>query len=252
MRASRQVMLMSFTLAFAFVSFAPIAAAEPKDEVEPLQPKAAEGNEAIKAPPKVNPGPSANELETWRQAIVHTKRPRKACLTAKYPATAWTEVPCIKPPNTPFLRAKGIRPLNVGNGTDFSAQPASGLISEADGSFDQVTGVTSEFMLLNGKQSPGVFSLQLNTQIGFPTSACGQVSGCTGWQQFIFSNGGCGGNGSACAYIQSWLFGFGSTCPSGWSGGFGGLSYQQRECGDIRPDRGQSIGDRETHRPSQQ
>lgn len=189
---------------------------------EPLQPKAAEGNEAIKGPPKVNPGPSANELETWRQAIVHTKRPRKGCFTAKYPATAWTEVPCIKPPNTPFLRAKGIRPLNVGNGTDFSAQPASGLISEADGSFDQVTGVTSEFMLLNGKQSPGVFSLQLNTQIGFPTSACGQVSGCTGWQQFIFSNGGCGGNGSACAYIQSWLFGFGSTCPSGWSASSGG------------------------------
>lgn len=113
----------------------------------------------------------------------------------------------IKPPNTPFSR-----PSTVGNGTDFSAQPASGLISEADRLFDQVTGITSEYMLLNGKQSTGVFSLQLNTQT-FTTSACGQASSCTGWQQFIFSNGGCGGNGSACAYIQSWLFGYGSTCP---------------------------------------
>lgn len=109
---------------------------------------------------KVNPTPSANQLESWRQSIVHTKRPRKACFTAKYPDTTWTEVPCIKPPNTPFLRASGTRPLTVvGNGSDFSAQPASGFISEADGLFDKVTGVTSEYMLLNGKQSPGVFSL---------------------------------------------------------------------------------------------
>jgi hypothetical protein len=197
----------------------------PSASDEPMHPAAkpetAQGNQAAKAPPKLNPTPSADQLESWRQAIVHTKRPRKACFTAKYPATAWTEVPCIKPPNTPFLHARGIRPSTVGNGTDFSAEPASGLISEADGLFDQVTGVTSEYMLLNGKQSPGVFSLQLNTQT-FMTSACGQVSGCTGWQQFIFSNGGCGGNGSACAYIQSWLFNFGSTCPSGWTAAFGG------------------------------
>jgi hypothetical protein len=199
-----------------------LAASDEPPQMHPApKPETAQGNQATKAPPKVNPTPSANELESWRQAIVHTKRPRKACFTAKYPATAWTEVPCIKPPNTPFLRARGIRPSTVGNGTDFSAQPASGLISEADGLFDQVTGVTSEYMLLNGKQSPGVFSLQLNTQM-FTTSACGQTSGCTGWQQFIFSNGGCGGNGSACAYIQSWLFGYGSTCPPGWSGSFGG------------------------------
>jgi hypothetical protein len=76
---------------------------------------------------KVNPTPSANQLESRRQAIVHTKRPRKACFTAKYPDTTWTEVPCIKPPNTPFLRASGIRPLTVvGNGTDFSARLRQG------------------------------------------------------------------------------------------------------------------------------
>ncbi len=198
-------------------------ASAPKEpaQVHPTpKPKAAQGNETTKAPPRANPAPSANQLERWRQTIVRTKRPRKACFTAKYPATTWTEVPCVRPPQIPFLRARGVRPLNVGNGTDFSADPASGFISEADGLFDKVTGVTSEYMLLNGNQSPNVFSLQLNTQV-LSTSACGQTSGCQGWQQFIFSNGGCGGNGSACAYIQTWLFNFGSTCPSGWNSGFG-------------------------------
>lgn len=71
----------------------PSASDEPPQMHPAPKPKTAQGNQATKAPPKVNPGPSANELETWRQAIVHTKRPRKACFTAKYPATAWTEVP---------------------------------------------------------------------------------------------------------------------------------------------------------------
>jgi hypothetical protein len=120
----------------------PSASDEPPLMHSAPKPKTTQGNQA-KVPPKVNPTPSANELESWRQAIVHTKRPRKACFTAKYPDTTWTEVPCIKPPNTPFLRASGTRPLTVvGNGSDFSAQPASGLISEADGLFDKVTGVT--------------------------------------------------------------------------------------------------------------
>ena len=85
-----------------------LAASDEPPQMHPApKPETEQRNQATKAPPKVNPRPSANELETWRQAIVHTKRPRKACFTAKYPATAWTEVPCIKPPNTPFLRARG-------------------------------------------------------------------------------------------------------------------------------------------------
>jgi hypothetical protein len=169
-------------------------------------------NQATKAPVAAQPKPSADELERWRQTIVHTKRPKKACFTAEYPAMAWTEVPCTKPPKTPFVRAKGRRPLTVGNGTEFSAQAASGYVSQAEGSFDSVTGVTSETMVLNGKESPNVFSLQLNTEL-VSTSACNGVSGCQGWQQFMFSNGGCG-NPAACVYIQNWLFGLGSACPT--------------------------------------
>ncbi|MGD0366538.1 MAG: hypothetical protein ABSA94_03715 [Acidobacteriaceae bacterium] len=211
------------TLGSALAATSPVSAMDEPPQAQPTpKPKSAQQNGAPKAPPaRVNPGPSADELERWRQAIVHTRRPSKACFTAKYPATAWTEVPCVQPPNTPFLPARGLRPQTVGNGLDFSADPASGLISQADGLFDKVTGVTSEYMLLNGKQSPNVFSLQLNTQT-FTTSACGQNSSCTGWQQFIFSNGGCGNPPKACAYIQSWLFGFGTPCPpSGWISAFG-------------------------------
>jgi len=184
-----------------------------------------------KPPAAVRPEPSADELERWRQTIVHTKRPKKACFTAEYPAAVWTEVQCTTPPNIPFVGVKGRRPLAVGNGTAFSAQAASGYISEAEGSFDSVTGVTSEVMDLNGKESPGVFSLQLNTQT-FSTMAC---NGCIGWQQFIFSNGGCG-NPAACLYIQSWIFGLGSSaCPSGWTPGFGGCMVNSSMAATLTP-----------------
>jgi hypothetical protein len=216
------VVLAAATLGTGLAATSPVSASDQPPQTQPTpKPKAAQGIEPTKAPPKVKPGPSADELERWRQAIVHTKRPKKACFTAKYPATAWAEVPCVTPPNTPFLPARGIRPQTVGNGLDFSADPASGFISQADGLFDKVTGVTSEYMLLNGKQSAGVFSLQLNTQF-FTTSACGQTAGCQGWQQFIFSNGGCGNPPQACAYIQSWLFNFGTPCPAGFTSAFGG------------------------------
>lgn len=177
-------------------------------------PKPEESTQAPKPSVAAQAKPSAEELERWRRTIVHTQRPKKACFTAEYPAAAWTEVPCTKPPNIPFVRAKGARPLTVGNGTEFSAQAASGYISQAEGSFDSVTGVTSEIMDLNGKQSPNVFSLQLNTEL-VSTDACNGVIGCTGWQQFIFSNSGCG-NPAACIYIQNWLYGLPS-CPPGWT-----------------------------------
>ena len=214
------VLSVAATLGTALAATSPLPAPDEPAQTQPTpKPKSAQ---PPKTPPaRMNPGPTADELERWRQAIIHTRRPKKACFTAKYPATAWAEVPCVTPPNTPFLPARGIRPQTVGNGLDFSADPASGLISQADGLFDKVTGVTSEYMLLNNKQSPGVFSLQLNTQT-FTTSACGQNSSCTGWQQFIFSNGGCGNPPKACAYIQSWLFNFGTPCPAQWTSAFGG------------------------------
>src|ERR1700692_979228 len=101
----------------------------------------------------------------------------------------------------------------VGNGNDVSAQ-VSGHISEAVGSFDSVTGVTSE----SGTgpfSGPNAFTLQLNSNF-FASPACSGAanpSNCRGWQQFIYANVSC----PHCAFIQYWLLGFGSTnCPSGW------------------------------------
>jgi hypothetical protein len=194
-------------------------------------PEPPQGTQAAKPPEGATPKPSADELERWRQAIAHTNRPKKSCFTAQYPATTWTEVPCGKPPKALFLPAKGPRPLVVGNGTDFSAQAASGFISEAEGSFDSVIGVTSECdvacptngcpknMTCSSSDLKNVYSLQLNTNY-FATSACRGHKDCVGWQQFFFVNRDCVGYGvsplPACAFIEYWLLGYGSNCPSGW------------------------------------
>jgi hypothetical protein len=193
-------------------------------------PKPLQGTQAAKPPEGATPKVSADELERWRQAILHTKRPKKACYTAQYPATTWTEVPCGKPPKTPLLPAKGPRPLIVGSGTDFSAKAASGFISQAEGSFDSVTGVTSECnvecptngctmnMTCSSSDVKNGYSLQLNTN-HFATSECRGHKGCMGWQQFYFTNRDCAGFGEsplpACAFIEYWLLGYGSNCPSG-------------------------------------
>jgi hypothetical protein len=174
------------------------------------------------------PKPSADELERWRQTIVHTKRPKKACFTAEYPATTWTEVPCGKPPKGPFLPAGGPRSLKVGNGTDFAAQAASGYISRAEGSFDSVTSLKSACSVqcpnLKCPTNPTCtssdvkndFSLQINSNT-FSTSACKGHANCAGWEQFFFTNRACAESPfPACAFIQYWLLGYGDSCPQGW------------------------------------
>jgi hypothetical protein len=103
----------------------------------------------------------------------------------------------------------------VGNGTDVSADVAPGFISEAIGSFDSVTGVTSESGYVGGVPPlvPNTFSLQLNTN-HFATSACNGAAApaqCVGWQQFVYSAA------HARAFVQYWLIGYNTTCPTGWN-----------------------------------
>jgi hypothetical protein len=193
--------------------------------------------QAPKTSVAAQPKPSAEELERWRQGIVHTKRPKKACFTAQYPATTWTEVPCGKPPKGPFLPAKrGTPPRSriVGGFYDVMAQPNSGtgFISQAEGSFDSVT-VKGECSVACNQQCltnqvcsssdlKNDFSLQLNTNQFSPTSACENHKGCQGWQQFVFSNRACPDSAlPACAFIEYWLIGYGPNCPSGWSSELG-------------------------------
>ncbi|MGO9605684.1 MAG: hypothetical protein ACLQAT_20250 [Candidatus Binataceae bacterium] len=159
--------------------------------------------------------PLQAQLKAWRASMLRTPKPSKGCFKATYPNTQWQEVPCTTAPQRPYPPARGRRPNIVGNGTDNSAR-VSGSISSAEGSFDSVTGVTSESGEVNGKppQVANTFSLQLNTNF-FSTSVCNGVSGCQGWQQFIFSNAG-------FVFMQYWLINYISSpvnpiCPAQWN-----------------------------------
>src|SRR5215470_18718317 len=118
-------------------------------------------------PPATTQQPSAKTLHDWHKGMARVPLPKKGCFTSSYPSTEWQEVPCTTAPAIPYPPARGGgRADQIGNGIAVSAQ-VTGHISEAIGSFDSVTGVTSE-------SSPGGvsgFSLQLNANF-FTTSTC--------------------------------------------------------------------------------
>lgn len=166
--------------------------------------------------------PSMKELKSWRSTIMHVPRPKKGCFTAEYPETKWREVPCTKAPLIPYRPSRGQRPYTVGNGNDVTAEFSSGHISEAIGSFDSVTGVVNEYGIDPNTSvlTANIFSLQLNSNFFTNTPACNGVSGCQGWAQFVYSNS------SGVAFIQYWLIGYGSSCPSsGGPAGTGWISF---------------------------
>jgi hypothetical protein len=179
--------------------------------------------------------PTAVERESWRQTIIHIALPGKGCFVATYPETQWREMAC-KPPSTklyPPRRPGMIRTETVGGGgpTDFSAV-VTGHITEAEGSFDNVNGVTSECAVpcdpVTGVcptnpsctgQPANSYSLQLNSKI-FDTQTCSGSSPvapwaptggkCQGWEQFVYSSSNSGS-------IQYWLEDYGppgSQCPT--------------------------------------
>jgi hypothetical protein len=143
---------------------------------------------------------------TWRLAMSRRQTPRSGCFKASYPNTEWQEVPC----NT---------------SGDYSAQ-TTGIISSAVGSFKSVDGASSVQGEVGGVSptKANVFELQLNTQFFPNPPACNHVSGCLGWQQFLYSQTQCSG---PCVFMEYWLLNYGSSCPSGsWqSDGFGDCWY---------------------------
>lgn len=149
----------------------------------------------------------------WQKDIGKVPLPKKGCFSASYPKKEWKEVPCTPPSKFPNPPRSGPRPNVVGNGNDISAQVTGLLISSVVGSFDSVTPATvTETGAWNGNPtSPNAFTLQINSQF-FPTSVCGGVAGCVGWQQFIYSQNQCSG---PCVFMEYWLINFGSSCPAG-------------------------------------
>lgn len=173
----------------------------------------AQGSAPSSSSPPATAAPSAQQLEDWRNGLRQTPPPQTGCYTSAYPSSQWQQVPCTTPPNIPYPPARGAIGPTVGNGNDVSAQ-VSGHISTAVGSFDSVTGVTSE----SGANGANSFSLQLNTNFFSGSPACNgssNPSNCQAWEQFVYSNGGNGFTGFA--FIQYWLLNFNNTCPSGWN-----------------------------------
>jgi hypothetical protein len=155
----------------------------------------------------------------WAKAMHESKLPKKGCFDAKFPATTWHEIPCKKPPNYPMLPRKGPRPFNIGASNDVTAKAPTGTISQATGSFDAVTGVTSVTSLLGGTTpTNNAYSLQLNTNHFTATAACAGTTnpgGCKGFEQFVFIHDGTKGS----VFMQYWLVFYNTTCPAtgGWN-----------------------------------
>jgi hypothetical protein len=170
------------------------------------------GAAASTSPAATTQPPSAESLENWRAGMARVPPPNKGCFTAAYPSIEWREVPCTAAPAVPYPPARGPRSDVAGNGTDVSAQ-VTGYITESIGSFDSVTGVTSETGTgtFNG---PNAFTLQLNANF-FASAACNGAtnpSNCLGWQQFVYANVSC----PHCAFMQYWLINYVNPCPQGW------------------------------------
>ncbi len=181
------------------LSCASVGAAEPQQTPSAAHP-ATPAAQALRA-----------ESEVWRRRMARTPRPRKGCFVTTYPQATWQQVQCAAAPQLPLLPRKGggARLETVGAGTDFSSRTAGDTLT-AEGSFTSVTGVTSE----SGGGAANNYTLQLNTEF-FSTTACsGGLSGCQGWEQFIYYNDP---PSTSFAFIQYWLINYGSTCPGGWT-----------------------------------
>jgi len=185
---------------------------------------------------QVSQGLAAMTKETWHKAMIRTPLPSNGCFTGTFPTMTWQSIPCQSPPNVPSGHMHGSDPETVGNAYDFVAS-ATGITS-AEGTFPNVSGVTSETDSINNRSNS--FSLQVNTNSNFSTSACNGHSGCTGWQQFLFTNNF---DPSACTcttgctwvsqiYIQYWLINYGATCPASWNS-FNGSCFKNSSATNV-------------------
>jgi hypothetical protein len=169
------------------------------------------------SPPPATAQPSPEELrlrEEWLKEIRKVPVPKQGCFKATHPSTEWQEVPCTAAPPYPMPPRRGSRPLVVGNSNDVSPQVPSGFISTAIGSFDSVTGVTSESGPIGNSGPPvaDAYTLQINTNFFSSTACAGSPNpACKGWEQFVFWNDGSSGS----IFIQYWLIKYNATCPAG-------------------------------------
>ncbi len=159
------------------------------------------------------PSPTMSQ-EDYPAELAKVPLPKKGCFKAVYPQLEWQESPCTEAPTYPQVPRRGPRPRTIGNNNDVSSRAPTGFISTAIGSFDSVTGVTSESGPIGntGAAVANAYTLQLNTDFFTSTACAGSPNtGCLGWQQFVFENNGSSGR----AFIQYWLLQYNKACPAG-------------------------------------
>lgn len=152
-------------------------------------------------------GKTAASMDSWHFALTQSDLPSAGCFQAIYPSTQWERIDCSPPPPHHFypgprskLHAMG---QAVGGGRDFTADTSPNLISKAIGAFPDVQGVKRVRSVgCCGVQGLNSYTLQLNSQF-FPTSACGSIPYCGGWEQFVFENPSHKRKGFL--FIESWL-----------------------------------------------
>lgn len=176
--------------------------------------------------------PTAAAVEAWQTKVAQVPRPSKCCFTSSYPRLVWQETQCGFAQNPP-VRPRPPRPrprpwpLTVGGlSGDLSAVAPSGHIFSATGSFDSVTGVTSETSPppMGGAPVANNYTLQLNTNfLSTPACAGSPNLGCQGWEQFVYWNNGSSGR----MFIQYWLIEYNAPCPGG------GWTFFQFDPGDL-------------------
>ncbi|BFI96549.1 MAG: hypothetical protein RSP_20590 [Rhodanobacter sp.] len=157
----------------------------------------------------------AQALKTWHETMRQMSPPTTGCFQASYPSVIWEKATCVATNYRSNPHVKTNSAETVGNGNDYAAV-TSNLTSSATGSFPVVTGVTSE----TGGSTANSYTLQLNTNVGSSSPACGSYgySSCQVWEQFIYSSSYVGG--VAQVFIQNWMFiPKGARCPrsGGWT-----------------------------------
>jgi len=170
----------------------------------------------------------SSDIQTWQTLIKQTQPPQQGCFQASYPDMQWQQVFCAQPqgaipPWRPPVwndNAQATPPTPVGN-YGYSASAVGGPIWAAEGSFLNVSGVTS---MMDSAYGQNTYSLQINTdylKIPASSSICGNANGCTGWVQFVYQNYA----KSNVGYLAIWYWVSGAnSCQASWTS-FGGWCY---------------------------
>lgn len=189
----------------------------------------------------------AQAIQGWHEDMTRAATPSAGCFQATFPSILWKQVACTQVqavPRTHPLPRRGLANAlsgfsagnaggsqTTGNGNDYTAN-VSGTITSTTGTFPTVTGVTSEKGVGvaafggGGILGKNEYTLQINSNYDSTTSVCGGHSGCTVWQQFIYSPD-YSTQGHAAVFIQYWLIGYGSSrCPSGFGSDGEGDCYK--------------------------